>query len=202
MLRIGLTGGMGCGKSTIAHIFSALGIPVYHADERAKHISGQAETKACIARLFGQEAAQDKKTLAAIVFNDPQQLTRLNDLIHPLVFNDMEAWFSELENLHTPPPYALVEAAILFESGMDDMFHGIINIEAPVQEQIERCMARDRCTELEVKARLAQQLSAEERRKRARFTISNASEEPVLPSVLEIDSLLRQEASEPDSQGR
>ncbi|MCM1532264.1 MAG: dephospho-CoA kinase [Bacteroides sp.] len=202
MLRIGLTGGMGCGKSTIAHIFSALGIPVYHADERAKHISRQAETKACIARLFGREAAQDKKALAAIVFNDPQQLARLNALIHPLVFSDMEAWFSELETLHTPPPYALVEAAILFESGMDRMFYGIINIEAPVQEQIERCMARDRCTEPEVKARLARQLSAEERRKRAHFTISNASEEPVLPSVLEIDSLLRQEASKPDSQGR
>lgn len=202
MLHIGLTGGMGCGKSTIAHIFSVLGIPVYHADERAKRISEKPETRSCIARLFGKEAAEDKKKLAAIVFADPVALSRLNGLIHPLVFKDMENWFKELENRVEPPPYAIVEAAILFESGMDTMFDTIINVEAPVQEQIERCMARDHSTETQVKARLARQLSAEERRKRAGFTIQNAAHQPVLNIVLEIDRLLRQHTDTIDFQGR
>lgn len=192
---------MGCGKSTIAHIFSVLGIPVYHADERAKRISEQPETQARIARLFGEEASQDKRKLASIVFADASKLAQLNALVHPLVFEDMENWFAGLRN-GTPPPYALVEAAILFESGMDTMFDCVINVEAPVEEQIERCMARDRCTEAEVKARLSRQFSAEERRGKSHFTIQNASHQPVLDKVLEIDRILRRQATSPTTQGR
>lgn len=202
MLRIGLTGGMGCGKSTIAHIFSVLGIPVYHADERAKRISEKPETQTRIAQLFGKEAAQDKRKLASLVFADASKLAQLNALVHPLVFEDMENWFAGLKNGTPPPPYAVVEAAILFESGMDTMFDCIINVEAPVAEQIERCMARDRCTEAEVKARLSRQFSAEERRKRARFTIQNASHQPVLDKVLEIDRMLRRQETSSAVQGR
>lgn len=187
---------MGCGKSTIAHIFSVLGIPVYHADERAKRISEKPETQTRIAQLFGQEAAQDKRKLASLVFADASKLAQLNALVHPLVFEDMKNWFTGLENGKTPPPYALVEAAILFECGMDTMFDCVINVEAPVSEQIERCMGRDRSSEAEVKARLSQQFSAEERRKRARFTIQNASHQPVLNKVLEIDRILRRQASD------
>ncbi len=192
MLRIGLTGGMGCGKSTIAHIFSVLGIPVYHADERAKRISEKPETQTRIAQLFGQEAAQDKRKLASLVFADASKLAQLNALVHPLVFEDMKNWFTDLENGKTPPPYALVEAAILFESGMDTMFDCVINVEAPVSEQIERCMGRDRSSEAEVTARLSRQFSAEERRKRARFTIQNASHQPILPDILNLDKAFRQ----------
>lgn len=193
---------MGCGKSTIAHIFSVLGIPVYHADERAKRISEQPETQARIARLFGEEASQDKRKLASIVFADASKLAQLNALVHPLVFEDMENWFAGLRNGTAAPPYALVEAAILFESGMDTMFDCVINVEAPVEEQIERCMARDRCTEAEVKARLSRQFSAEERRGKSHFTIQNASHQPVLDKVLEIDRILRRQATSPTTQGR
>ena len=193
---------MGCGKSTIAHIFSVLGIPVYHADERAKRISEKPETQTRIAQLFGQEAAQDKRKLASLVFADASKLAQLNALVHPLVFEDMKNWFTGLENGKTPPPYALVEAAILFESGMDTMFDCVINVEAPVSEQIERCMGRDRSSEAEVKARLSRQFSAEERRKRARFTIQNASHQPVLNKVLEIDRMLRRQKDSDAVQGR
>ncbi len=194
MLRVGITGGMGCGKSTMAHIFSVLGIPVYKADERAKAISAQAETKAGIARLFGAEAASDKSKLAAIVFSDARQLAKLNALIHPSVVKDMENWFKALENSPEPPPYALVETAILFESGMENHFDCVINVNAPVQEQIARCMARDHCTEEEVRLRLARQFPAEKRQERSRFTIQNACGRPVLRDVLAIDGILRQEA--------
>ena len=193
---------MGCGKSTIAHIFSVLGIPVYHADERAKRISEKPETQTRIAQLFGQEAAQDKRRLASLVFADASKLAQLNALVHPLVFEDMKNWFTGLENGITPPPYALVEAAILFESGMDTMFDCVINVEAPVSEQIERCMERDRSSEAEVKARLSRQFSAEERRKRARFTLQNASHQPVLNKVLEIDRILRRQKDSDAVQGR
>lgn len=193
---------MGCGKSTIAHIFSVLGIPVYHADERAKRISEKPETQTRITQLFGLEAAQDKRKLASLVFADASKLAQLNALVHPLVFEDMKNWFTGLENGKTPPPYALVEAAILFESGMDTMFDCVINVEAPVSEQIERCMERDRSSEAEVKARLSRQFSAEERRKRARFTIQNASHQPVLNKVLEIDRILRRQKDSDAVQGR
>ena len=193
---------MGCGKSTIAHIFSVLGIPVYHADERAKRISEKPETQARIAQLFGQEAAQDKRRLASLVFADASKLAQLNALVHPLVFEDMKNWFAGLENGITPPPYALVEAAILFESDMDTMFDCVINVEAPVSEQIERCMERDRSSEAEVKARLSRQFSAEERRTRARFTIQNASHQPGLNKVLEIDRILRRQKDSDAVQGR
>ena len=193
---------MGCGKSTIAHIFSVLGIPVYHADERAKRISEKPETQTRIAQLFGIEAAQDKRKLASLVFADASKLAQLNALVHPLVFEDMKNWFTGLENGKTPPPYALVEAAILFESGMDTMFDCVINVEAPVSEQIERCMERDRSSEAEVKARLSRQFSAEERRKRARFTIQNASHQPILNKVLEIDRILRRQKDSDAVQGR
>lgn len=185
---------MGCGKSTMAHIFSALGIPIYHADEHAKRLAQQSEVKAKIAALFGEEAAHDRKKLAQIVFASPDKLAQLNALLHPLVFADAKAWFEALQNAPNPAPYAVVEAAVLFESGMDVLFDAVITVEAPQEEQIARCMLRDHSSEEAVKARLSQQLSSEERQKKSRFVIHNASHQRVLPEVLHIDEVLRGEA--------
>lgn len=193
---------MGCGKSTVAHIFSALGIPVYEADERAKTISEQAETKERIAALFGPDAARNKRKLADIVFADSKRLAQLNALIHPLVFEDMDNWFIKLEKGKNPPPYAIVEAAILFDCGLAEKFDFIINVHASREEQIERCMARNHASLQEVTARIDRQISPEERIRKSHFNILNSDRLRVLPAALEIDRLLRQKASPADIQGK
>ena len=161
MLKTGLTGSIGSGKSTVSRIFSSLGIPVYDADTEAKRLSARPEVRQKIAELFGEVAATDKKALAAIVFNDPQELARLNALIHPLVFEDSRQWFHRLAALPTPPPYAIVESAILFDCGMAPMFDFIIDVEAPLEEQIQRSQARDHSSREAILARLEKQMPLE-----------------------------------------
>lgn len=201
MLRIGLTGGMGCGKSTIAHIFSALEIPVYNADLNAKRLSESPRIKTRIAQLFGKQAAADKKKLAEIVFARPEELTRLNALVHPLVFADMENWFKTWANAPLPPPYAVVETAILFECGMEHTLDYVIDVEAPLETQIARCSSRDNSSRQEVLARLSRQLSAQERMEKSHFVVQNGNHDRVLPLILEIDVFLRRKAASPYPQG-
>lgn len=191
MLRIGLTGGMGCGKSTIAHAFSVLGIPVYKADAEAKRISGREEVRRKIIETFGKEAADNPKCLAKIVFSQADKLARLNAIVHPLVFEDCIEWFASLEKRDIRPPYAIVEAAILFESGMDRLFDRIIDVEAPIDEQIARCRKRDNCDAESIRSRLSNQMRAEERMKRSDFVIRNGKNDEILPLVLDIDRRLR-----------
>lgn len=191
MLRIGLTGGMGCGKSTIARAFSVLGIPVYKADDEAKRISAQDLVKQKIAETFGQEAARDKKILAQIVFSDPSELKKLNAIVHPLVFEDSQKWMERQESQNPAPPYIIVEAAILFDSGMENMFDAVINVSTPLEEQIERACQRDHSSREEALARISKQMSAEEREKRSRYTIHNGKNNEVLPQILDIDKTLR-----------
>lgn len=191
MLRIGLTGGMGCGKSTIAHIFSALGIPVYDADSRAKILSSSDEIRQVIARNFGQEAANDRKILAGIVFRDSGRLARLNAIVHPPLLEDCRNWFDRISRQTEPPAYAIAEAAILFESDMDKLFDYVITVEAPEYDQIERCLQRDGCSREDILSRLSRQLPGEKRRAKADFVIENARNQAVLGKVLELDRELR-----------
>ena len=202
MLKIGLTGGMGCGKSTIAHIFSALDIPVYHADVEAKRLSETEPVRQKIARLFGRAAAEDRRLLASIVFKDAEKLKQLNALLHPLVFQDMDTWFTKQESGIGKPPYAIVEAAILFESGMAHTLDYIIDVEAPRQTQITRCSARDNSSRQEVLERIDRQLSAKERMDKSDFVVQNGDGDRVLPVILEIDRFLRSQTEKPAIQGR
>lgn len=193
MLKIGLTGGMGCGKSVVAHIFSSLGVAVYDADSRAKEISALPSTRAAIAALFGEEAARNRKVLADNVFADPEALARLNALLHPLVMEDCRKWFEDLASRGDyAAPYAVAEAAILFESGMERVFDYIITVEAPQEVQIARAMKRDGSTRQQVLARLSRQLPSEIRREKADSVLLNDSIHPILPDVLHLDKEFRQ----------
>ncbi|MDE7338594.1 MAG: dephospho-CoA kinase, partial [Bacteroidales bacterium] len=168
MLKIGLTGGMGCGKSVVAHIFSSLGVAVYDADSRAKEISALPSTRAAIAALFGEEASRNRKVLAEKVFAKPEELAKLNALLHPLVMEDCRKWFEDLASRKDyTAPYAVAEAAILFESGMEKLFDYIVTVEAPQEVQIARAMKRDGSTREQVLARLSRQLPSEVRRQKA-----------------------------------
>ncbi|MBD5389500.1 dephospho-CoA kinase [bacterium] len=203
MIRVGLTGGIGSGKSTVARIFAALGIPVYGADTASKRILARADVRAQVLSLFPEiESDPDfspdsflsfKQALARIVFPAPEKLAALNGLLHPLVFADCEAWLAKQaqgDGTSPCPPYAVVEAAILIESGLHERMDRIISVECPVEIQIQRACRRDGVTEDMVKARLARQWSAEQRRPYADFVIENDGRQSVLAAVLDIDRQL------------
>ncbi|MDT8412369.1 MAG: dephospho-CoA kinase [Vicingaceae bacterium] len=183
---IGLTGGIGSGKSTIAEIFTTLKIPVFNSDLEAKQLYSHPEVKQQIITLFGNvyndQNQLDKKTLANIVFNDEEKLQQLNSIIHPAVKKLFETWVSK--NNHTA--ILIKEAAILIESGAAKQVDKIIVVTAPEKERIKRVMQRDNITEKEVIARMSKQLPEEKLIAHADVIIKNDNKQLVIPQVLEI----------------
>lgn len=193
MRRIGLTGNIGTGKSTVARIFEILGVPVYHADLQARKLLESDDVKIQIKTLFGEsilnaENQIDRKSLAAIVFNNTTKLETLNNLIHPLVEEDFLQWCS----VHSNKSYVIHEAAILFESGFDKLFDKNILVTAPETICISRVMARDSITKEMVLARMRNQWQQENKQKLADYQIVNDDNSMVLPQVLAIHKLLKE----------
>ena len=160
---VGLTGGIGSGKSTIAKEFATLGIAVFNSDEQAKAlIANNAQVKERIIAAFGEEAYQNgeykRAYIAQIVFNNSEKLAILNGIVHPALAKYFKQWTKKQTS-----PYVLKEAAILFESGSYKDCNYIITVTAPEQLRIARVMARDHCTEAQVRARMAQQWSDAQR---------------------------------------
>jgi dephospho-CoA kinase len=152
MIKIGLTGNIGSGKSVTAHIFEILGIPVYHADEKAKNILCKKEVTGEIKKLFGpgildDKGMPDRKKIASIVFSDSKKLSALNKIIHPAVLADFNEWMNRI----SLSPYVIMESAILYETGYFKMFDGIIVVTATGKIRMERTMKRDGSSREEVK---------------------------------------------------
>lgn len=169
MMVVGLTGGIGSGKSTIAKEFATLGISVFNSDEQAKVlIANNAQVKKRIIAAFGEEAYQNgeynRTYIAQIVFNNSEKLTILNGIVHPALAEYFKQWTKKQTS-----SYVLKEAAILFESGNYKDCDYIITVTAPEEVRIARVMARDHCTEAQVRARMAQQWSDAQR-----IALSNA----------------------------
>lgn len=187
-LTIGITGGIGSGKTTVCQIFEALGIPVYYADERAKWLMvHDPELKQGIQNLFGAtaynaEGQLNRRHIAQIVFNNPEQLQQLNALVHPAVARDAEAWNRAL----TDVPYTLREAALIYEAGIDRHLDKVIVVTAPLLLRIQRVVQRDQLTPAEVEARMAQQLPEEEKVRRADYVIMNDGAQSLITQVLKI----------------
>ncbi len=184
MLKIGLTGGIGSGKSTVAEIFSILHAPVYFADHEAKALMERdSQLIKKISRLFGPDSYNGDKLnttfIAREVFNSPEKLKELNAIVHPRVKENFLAWCAN----HAAEPYILQEAAILYESGSDKLFDYIVVVDAPLEERIQRVMQRDHLSRENVMARINNQMPAEEKAARADFVISNFGEEMLLPQV-------------------
>ena len=183
---IGLTGGIGSGKSTIAEVFDVLKIPVFNSDLEAKQLYSHPEIKQQIIKLFGnvynQQNQLDKKALANIVFNDDEKLKQLNNIIHPAVKTLFETWV----NKNNQTPILIKEAAILIESGAGKQVDKIIVVTAPEKERIKRVMQRDNVSEKEVIARMRKQLPEEKLITHADFIIKNDNQHLVIPQILDI----------------
>lgn len=190
MMKVGLTGGIGSGKSTIAKVFSTLGIPIYNSDERAKElIQSNAQVKQSIVAEFGEEAylngEYNREFIAQQVFNNAEKLAKLNSIVHPAVRADFESWCET----HTSSPYIIKEAAILFESGAYKGLDKTINVSASEQLRAERVAKRDASSIESVQQRMKNQLSDSERKELADFTIVNDDSQLVIPKVLELHQL-------------
>jgi dephospho-CoA kinase len=185
MLKIGLTGGIGAGKSTVASIFKVLGVPVFDADATAKNIlNTDLVLREQVIAAFGSESYKngllDRKYLATLVFNNPDQLAKLNALVHPATIADADKWASS----YSDRPYIIKEAALLFEAGTHEGLDYIIGVTAPVELRITRVMARDQVSREEVLSRMQHQLDDTEKMKRCNFVIYNNDASLVIPQVL------------------
>jgi dephospho-CoA kinase len=175
MMVVGLTGGMGSGKTTVANYFKELEVPVYIADDAAKALMNtNAELKSKVLSLFGDLAYRnneiDRKYIAAQVFNDQKKLEQLNNIIHPAVILDFENWKNKQES-----PYVIYEAAILFETGGYKKCDLVILVTASIEGRIKRLQLRDRSSVEEIEARIQHQWSDDEKRKLADFEIINTN---------------------------
>ena len=185
MLKIGITGSIGAGKSTVAGIFKVLGVPVFDADATAKNIlNTDPVLHEQVAATFGSETYKngllDRKYLATLVFNNPDQLSKLNALVHPATIAAAEKWASRF----TDRPYIVKEAALLFEAETNVGLDYIIGVTAPQELRIARVMARDQVSREDVFGRMQHQLDDTEKMKRCNFVIDNSEQSLVIPQVL------------------
>jgi dephospho-CoA kinase len=186
MVRIGLTGGIGSGKSTVAAIFEVLGIPVYYSDLQARRLLLEdPELKSQIQLHFGAacyaKGTLDRAYLSRQVFNNSEKLTLLNSLVHPVTIRDANHWMQQQRS-----PYVIKEAALIFESGSDQYLDYVVEVYAPLSLRIQRAMTRDHVSEAEVLSRVNSQMDEKEKIDRSDFVLYNDDQQAVLPQVLEL----------------
>jgi len=196
MLRIGLTGGIGSGKTTVAKIFELLGVPVYYADDAAKRIMNEDEDlRAAIQKQFGESSYKnnelDRAYLSAKVFNDPFQLEILNSLVHPATLRDAFRWMNEQQS-----PYSIKEAALIFETGAAEQLDYVIGVDAPLQLRIKRTMERNNVSYDEVTRRIKSQLDEKIKLKLCDFILQNDEQHLLIPQVVELHQKLLMLAEE------
>lgn len=199
-LRVGITGGIGSGKTTVCRIFATLGIPIYYADDRAKWLmANDPDLRHELTQLFGAMAylpngSLHRSYIAGIVFHRPDRLQALNQLVHPAVGRDSLAWEAE----HDDVPYTLREAALLYESGSYRQLDKIITVTAPEALRIQRVMARDGVDEAAVRARMDRQWPEAEKVQRADFVIHNDGRESLIPQVWHLHHQLLERSPSPN----
>lgn len=183
MIRIGITGGMGAGKSVISEMMRCLGIPVYDADIASKKIlNSNTKVKTQLIELLGEEIFSNgqlnRPLMAQLIFNNNELLLKTNAIIHPAVFNDFIAW-SEAQNKEV----VACETAILFESGMVSYFDSILMVSAPLEIRIERCIKRNNFTREQVLERIAKQMDESKKIELSDFVIDNNNRKALYPQL-------------------
>lgn len=195
MLKVGITGGIGSGKTTVCRLFGVLGVPVYDADTRARWVMNHdPDLRAELMQAFGNEAylpegGLNRTHLAQVAFNHPEQLARLNALVHPRVGQDFARWAAARQQ--AGHPYILKEAALIYESGSWQQLDRIITVYAPQELRQRRVLHRDpHRTASDVLAIIGKQLSEEEKLRRADYVVHNDDRQLVLPQVLRLHEQL------------
>lgn len=192
-LKIGVTGGIGSGKSTVCKVFATLGVPVYDADSRAKALMNEDSLlrKGIIATFGEQSYTQgqlNREYLGKLVFPDPEKVKKLNQLVHPAVGRDFEKWVAKFSSL----PYVIKEAALLIEAGSYKQLDQLILVTAPEDIRIQRVLQRDKHrTEQDVRNVIQRQLPEEEKRKYCQLVIENDGSQSILPFILAFDAHIR-----------
>jgi dephospho-CoA kinase len=191
VLKVGITGGIGSGKSVVCQIFEILGIPIYYADERAKYlVNTSLIVRSEIIKVFGKDSysidGYNRKYMADIVFHDAEQLAKLNNIIHPQVAIDFERWLSKQQSVK----YILKEAAILIESEAYKMMDRIIVVDAPIELRINRIKERNHASEEEIRSRMSSQWTADKIKSFADWIIINDDHKMILPQILSIHNQL------------
>jgi len=192
MKKIGITGGIGSGKSTVCEIFKLLGVPVFHADEEAKKLQdNDPSIREHLINLFGKriyssDGKLDRKKLAGLIFNDSIALANVNSIIHPLVRLSFQKWTQQ----HQDALYILYEAAVLLESGYSSDFDRNILVLADEKVRIERVIRRDHISEELVMQRINNQMPDAQKIKMVDFIIENNNRKLLFPQILELNKLI------------
>jgi len=195
MLKVGITGGMGSGKSTVCNILKNLGVPVFSSDDVGKMLLNNDDyLKSQIKKKFDSDmytssGTIDRERMARLVFNNPDELKKLNELVHPRVKAEFDSWCKKNEK----KPYVVKEAAILFETDHHKELDKMVTVFCPKEERIRRIIKRDEVTKESVEKRMLHQYSDAERNALADFIIMNDGNEELLPQVKELHELLLNE---------
>jgi dephospho-CoA kinase len=185
-LKLGVTGGIGSGKTSVCRVFNVLGIPVFSADSEAKQIMDNEknisrELNSIAGRDLYHNGDLDRVELARLIFNDQNLLRKVNSLVHPVVFEHFKQWQEE-----QTAPYVIMEAAILFESGGSKLVDKIITVVAPLDERIGRVIKGNRLTREQVMERIRNQLDDDMKIKQSDYVIYNSENDMIIPAILKI----------------
>ena len=186
MIRVGLTGGIGSGKTTVAKIFKQLGVPVYFSDDRAKDLMLNNQfLRESLISVFGDKVIingfLNRSYIASKVFTNPKELIKLNALVHPFVQRDFDLWSASQDSF-----YVLKEAAIIFETGADKLLDKVVLVESPEDLKVSRIMIRDGMTEKEVLKRMSIQWSDRQKRTNADYIIQNNGKCSLVYQILKL----------------
>ncbi|MCU0474444.1 MAG: dephospho-CoA kinase [Bacteroidales bacterium] len=186
VMKLGITGGIGSGKTSVCRVFNVLGIPVFSADPEAQKIMNENdEIIREINKIAGKNLYPDgrlnRTELASLIFNDPGLLGSVNSLVHPVVFKHFKNWAEKQDT-----PYVIMEAAILFESGASNFVDRVATVIAPVEERISRVTFRNRLSREEVLQRIRNQMDDETRIRKSDYVINNEENEMIIPVILKI----------------
>lgn len=185
-MKLGITGGIGSGKTSVCKVFSILGIPVFSADSEAQKImNSNRNIREELNRIAGRDIypdnCLDRMALAALIFKNPGLLRQVNSLVHPVVFDHFLKWTGEQN-----APYVIMEAAILFESGGANLVDRIATVVAPVEERIDRVIRGNKLSREQVLDRIRNQMDDDARIMKSDYVINNSENEMIIPVILQI----------------
>ena len=185
-LKLGVTGGIGSGKTTVCRVFAVLGIPVFSADDEAKRIQDsdrnlQIKINSLAGRDLFPAGKLDRPEMAKLIFNDKDLLKKVNSVVHPAVSRSYNEWVKKQDS-----PYCIMEAAILFESGAFRLMDKIVTVITPLEERIERLLRGNKLSREQIVERIKNQIDDESRIKQSDFVISNSENDMIVPAIIKI----------------